>query len=190
MRRLGIALTLVLLGLLPLGCGGSSATTSTGGSSTAESNAPETNPSAAFIVKGGKNRVATFGKEAGAAEREAASAVLAQNLKARETEDWAGQCASLTAAHVKQMEELAAERSIGNRCPEGVGSEAEPIEGTEALRADTLSGSIAALRVEGDRGYALYHGDDGKNYAMAMRREGGHWKVASLTTINLPKPGG
>jgi hypothetical protein len=49
-----------------------------------------------------------------------------------------------------------------------------------------MTGPIDALRVEGDRGYALYHGTKGKDYVMAMKKEDDEWKVSSLTESELP----
>jgi len=45
---------------------------------------------------------------------------------------------------------------------------------------------IAALRVEGDEGFALYHGTKGGDYVVAMGKEGDEWKVAAIQERLIP----
>ena len=59
-----------------------------------------------------------------------------------------------------------------------------PSSPTPAAIQDTLA-SIAAFRVNGDRGFALYHGKNGKNYAVPLEKEGGKWKVGSVSTTAI-----
>lgn len=128
-----------------------------------------------------------FGSPAGDAEREAASKVLGENLKARAGARWARQCSTLAATTIKQVEAEA--RSLGGQakgCANAVKTMAEPLSGTRASRAYTLMGVIDVLRVKGTAAYALYHGTGQKDYAMPMRKEGGGWKVASLVTTEVP----
>ena len=61
----------------------------------------------------------------------------------------------------------------------------EPLANTKEFRANTLSGEIAAFRVKGDEGYALYHGNDGKDYAVQLEREDGTWKLTSLANTEI-----
>jgi hypothetical protein len=158
------------------GCGGSSSSEGT--------SATEAEPSAQFRTKGGgKEQTANFGSEASEAEREAASAVLEENLEARAERDWAGQCASLAAPVVKVIEENAKLLPGKVTCARQLQQEAYKVP--KQYLADTLEGHIDAFRVKGNEGYALFHGTDGVNYAMLMTKEGGEWKVASLTTIKM-----
>ena len=62
---------------------------------------------------------------------------------------------------------------------------ASPLSRTKEARKDTLTGSITALRVKGGQGYALYHGNDGTDYAVPLEKEGGTWKVSSIETKEL-----
>jgi hypothetical protein len=159
------------------GCGSSSS----GGTSTAEAE-----PSAQFRVKGGgKEQTADFGSEASEAEREAASAVLEENLEARAKEDWAGQCASLAAPVVKVIKQNATFLPGKVTCARQLEQEASGVP--KSYLADTLEGHIDAFRVKGNEGFALFHGSDGFDYAMEMTKEGGEWKVNSLTTIKMGK---
>lgn len=173
-----IATLLIAAGLAVFavsGCGGgSSSSTAEGGSggSTAASNE--------FAVPGGENQIAGFGKEASESEREAASAVLEENLKARASHDYAGQCASLGALVVTTIEK----NSKGQPCAQAL--EKEGAKAPKAVLENTLEGPIDVLRVKGSKAYALWHGTGGKNYAMTMENENGQWKVAEVITTPLP----
>ncbi len=195
-RRAGIRLALLLLALAALGfagCGGSGSSseggsTAGGSSSGAEGStaaeAGSSKPAAGFVKKGANNSLAEFGTEAPAEEREAASTVLEENLKARASGDYATQCESLSARSLKKIEENSG--PLGKQpCAQKLGAEAK--KAPTGLLEDTMTEPVAALRVKGNRGWALYHGKGGKNYAMAMEKEAnGEWKVASLTTQTLP----
>lgn len=166
------------LGALVAGCGS--------GSSSEGSTASSAAPSAAFTKRGGNDGPATFGEAASDEEREAASRVLEENLKARAAADWARQCATLTAIRIAQIETDAPNFGGGKGCVVTLREQAEPLAASKAARANTMTEPIAVLRVKGRRGYALYHGAGGKDYAMPMEKEGGEWKVAELATTNVP----
>jgi hypothetical protein len=182
-RKATTVLLAVLIAALVAGCGGSS-----GGSSS--SPAPEEASKQFQDPKGskGKEPVATFGKESGQAERAAASAILAKNLTARQEADFAEQCATLGKAGLESVlgPWKEANAKAVAKCATALKGFAEPLAQSKTIRADTLNGEIAALRIEKGHAYALYHGTDGKDYAMPMEEEGGQWKVGSITTIELP----
>lgn len=48
------------------------------------------------------------------------------------------------------------------------------------------NGGIASLRVEGDRGFALYHGAKDVGYFVPMVKEEGEWKVGALAPSDFP----
>lgn len=171
--RVGILLALLSLTLVA-GCGGSSSSSSSEPSSGAE-------PSAQFLTKKGKNTIPKFGEESSEEEREAANAVVVESLKAREAGDFGAQCETL---NKKGLEEIPG--AINHRVCAGILAKfARPLAKTQEAREDRLSGAIAAFRVEGDRGYALFHGSDGQDYAMALEKENGAWKVSSINTIEI-----
>jgi hypothetical protein len=179
------ATTVVALIVLAMGCGGGSSSSSSTAGSTREDPAGEA--SAEFLhPKSPNNKYVKFGTEAPTAEREAASKVLEENLKAREEADFATQCATLNPA---TLEEVASPKEKGSAaaaaCPKAVKELADPLNRTRKIRADTLGGPIAALRMKGEKAYALYHGNDKKDYLMPMEKENGVWKVGSLTTTEL-----
>jgi hypothetical protein len=162
------------LAILAAGCGGGSS-----------SDANEVEASKSFITKTGSNKLPKFGEEADEDEREAASEVVEEDFKAREKADWAIQCTSLSAGAIKRAEEEAAIWSVGPGCAKNLAELAEPLYITKEIRENTLTGPIDALRVKGDRGWALYHGTKGKDYAIRMEKEDDDWKVDALATVEL-----
>lgn len=138
-----------------------------------------------FVTPGGDNSVQEFGAEADEAEREAAAAALHAFLDARAAGDWAEACERLSADVTDSFEQFA-ERSAklrGKGCPELLGTLSGP--GTKAARREAAIADVGALRVEGDRGFVLYHGAGETPYVMPMKREDGQWKVASLAGLPI-----
>lgn len=175
-RKITLALlAAILMAALAAGCGGSSS---------ADTN--ETEASKEFLKPGAKNKIATFGQEADSDEREAASEVLEENLQARAAGDWSTQCSSLSAKAIKKVAENPAAEGIKGGCAKQLEAQGVPLNETKAIRANTMKGPIAALRIKGKKAYALYHGTKGVDYAMSMEKEGDEWKVASLTTEEIP----
>jgi hypothetical protein len=175
-RTVGALLAMGALTAIAAGCGGRS------GSSNGET--AEVEASKQFLGGGENGKLASFGREADAKEREAASRVLEENLKARASQDFDRQCASLAAGQLRRTEKTRKFFRIKGGCAEGLESQAE-VAPPAALR-NTMTGSVVALRVAGNRGFAFYHGTGGKDYAMAMQKEGGEWKVGSLTEKEVP----
>ncbi len=182
-----LVLSLVLGALLAsalAACGSDGSDASTDASTAAEGTALA--GSASFRTRGGDNSVQNFGEEAAAAEVDAAAAVLASYLRARAGSDWARQCAYLSRPTVEPLEDLVA------RSPQLEGKECETalealVGRTPAsLRANTMTDGVASLRVEGQRGFALYHGPEGVDYFMLMLKEDGEWKVGGLAPTAFP----
>jgi hypothetical protein len=174
-------LGLVLLAVAGIaGCGGGDGSSGTASSESAvERSAQFNDPS--------KNEpIATFGTESGEIEREAASRVLAESLAARQKAEFAKQCGTLGK---RGLESVFGEKSTKapSKCKAELEKIAQPLSRTKEIRKDTLDGEIAALRIQGTQAFALYHGNDGKDWAMPMEEEGGAWKVGGLLGIELPK---
>jgi hypothetical protein len=143
--------------------------------------------SAEFLVPHSpNNKLVRFGAEAPPTEREAASKVLKANYEARERAHFAAQCATLSKVLI---EEIVGPSKKGTAaaaaCAGAVKSIAEPLNATKKVRADNLRAPIAALRMKGKKGYALYHGTDKKDHAMLMEKEKGEWKVGALLATEL-----
>ncbi|HET6998152.1 MAG TPA: hypothetical protein VFI03_06130 [Solirubrobacterales bacterium] len=142
--------------------------------------------SAAFRTPGGDNSIQNFGEEAGGEEVEAASATLRGFMEARAASDWGAACTHLAAAAIKPLEDLAS-KSPQLKDKGCAAILAALVQGAPAsTRANSLTDGIASLRVEGDRGFALYHGPKGINYFMTMTEEDGEWKVGSLAPTEFP----
>jgi hypothetical protein len=176
-RAIGVALALGLIAFIA-GCGGGSS------ASVSEASKEFHNPEGTK----GTEQVATFGKESGSAQRAAASAVLAENLAAREEADFNEQCATLGRRGLESV--LGSKKAVNpktiSECATTLKGLAEPLPKTISIRKDTLDGEIAALRIDGGKAYALFHGSDGKDYAVPMELEGGSWKVGGILTTELP----
>lgn len=199
-----LAVAVVILIIAVGGCGGgsnaSSSSSPDSGSKESPTNQskvassdPSTEPSAEFVQPGnsGVAQFVQFGKEASAAEREAASAVLTENLVARAAADFAKQCATLDR---NTLSSLGASEKKGkaaiDACITSLAALSQPLKKSAKARANLLKGPISAFRVKGDSGYALYHGTDKNNYAMLMTKDGGGWKVGSILSVDLGCPPG
>jgi hypothetical protein len=165
----GLLAAYICLGLLVPACGGSSTSTTT------------TEASLTFIKKGHSNALPKFGREASQGEREEVNAIVSENLTARAAADFATQCKTLGA---KGMAEVPGAKNHQS-CTKALKKLAEPLSGSKEVRKDTLNGSIDALRVKGNKGWALYHGSDGKDYAVPVEKEDGGWTVGSIFTTEL-----
>jgi ABC-type phosphate transport system substrate-binding protein len=171
--RVAFLLAALTLVLIVAGCGG--------GSSSSSGSSPEAEPSAQFLRKKGSNTIAEFGKEAAAAEREEANVVVTKSLKARQAADFKTQCETLSIGGIKGIP--GAENRKG--CPAALKTTATPLSASKEARTDTLDGPIVALRVKGKDGYALYHGNDGQDYAVPLEKENGAWMVGSVNTTEI-----
>jgi hypothetical protein len=172
-------LTVILLATLCLpalaGCGGAGTSSST---SSGEASG-ETVKS--FIKKGQPNVLPKFGHEAPAKEREQANVVVTESLEARAAADFATQCKTLDKTGLAGIPGVKGE----SECPAALKKYAEPLSKTKKARTNTLDGPIDVLMVKGNLGYALYHGNDGKDYAVPLEKEDGKWKISSLVSNEI-----
>jgi hypothetical protein len=199
-QRLPLAavLSAIVLAILVSACGGSSSDSSTGSAPTSSAAAEgsgnpegggnhlslgEKGAANSFIKPNSpNNKYAKYGSEASSAELNAASEVLAENLEARESADFAAQCATLSVQANEEISGAKGSSKAKSLCPAALKKLATPLKSTKEHRADNFGGLIAALRVKGGAtAYALYHGTDGKDWMMPMYKEGSTWKVTSIT---------
>lgn len=164
------------------GSGGSSDSSNSGGGSTSSDEG-----SASFRTPGGDNSIQDFGDEADSSEREEASAALTAFLDARAKGDYAAQCDNLAKAATEPLEELAA-RSPKVKSKGCAGTlEALTAGAPASTRVSPMTAAgVAALRIEGDRGFALFHGSKGSDYFVPMAKEGGQWKVGAIGPSEFP----
>jgi hypothetical protein len=186
---------LVSAAVLVAGCGGGGSSSSSESSATANPAKTTTSqgattsvssgaePSKEFVGKGPDGKLAGYGKEASAAEREAASQVLEESMRARAAADWKGQCETLVKPLVEKIEGSGSVVGASG-CAKALEVQAKPVPAS--ARANTMTGPIDAFRIGFNRGFAFYHGTKGKDYVIPMYKEGGKWKVAALTTQEAP----
>jgi hypothetical protein len=200
------AAALLLLGLLG-GCGGSSPSAPSTGTTTsvpeaARPQAPgsggkageeeasaklkeQAGKAAPFLAPGADNSIPTYGSQGSGSQQGEAQAALAAYLKAREAGRWGRACA-LMGTSVRGQVRVLAEAS-GRRAPQCsaalvlLAKYNPPRE-----RKNILIGSLAAFRVKGNRGFALFHGPHRQQFMMPMVREGGAWKVSQSIPVAYP----
>lgn len=174
--RVGIGMLLVVLVAVITGCGSGSSSSSSGSPT-----ASAAEPSAQFIKRKGDNSIAEFGEEASAEEREAANVIVVESLEARASGDFQTQCETLNKKGIEGVPGAKGQQG----CVAALTKFAEPLATTKHARRDTLSGSIAALRIKGNQGYALYHGNDGNDYMLPLEKEDGAWKLSSVFSTEM-----
>ncbi|HYG97223.1 MAG TPA: hypothetical protein VD741_08965 [Solirubrobacterales bacterium] len=142
---------------------------------------------AQFSKKGSDNSIQEFGQEGGASELQQAAAVLHAYLAAKAARRWEEACSHLSAQVVASLEQFGAayggEKQIEG-CPdllETLNSRSSDTALKESAQAD-----VGSLRMEGDRGFLLYHGPGGMGYAIPVTEEGGAWKLAAPEGTVLP----
>jgi hypothetical protein len=129
--------------------------------------------------------LAEFGAEAGKGERAEVEAVVVAYLGAVVAADWDRACAYLTSETRAQSSQYG-----GERCGRGLRAAVDALarSGSEPV----LPLGVASLRIErggragGGAGFALFHTSDRGDRWMAVKREGGEWKVLSV----VPQPFG
>jgi hypothetical protein len=165
------------------------APSTTPSTSTSESSS---GPSASFRQSGGDNSIPDYGREAPDPERQRAEVALATFLRARAKGEWSLVCTGLASTTRRQLEGFARGSKSG-----AAGSAAGATRscakvlaalsrGPASIRADTLTGGLAVLRVQGAIAFALWHGPGGSKYVMPMRNEGGAWKATEFAPLPYP----
>jgi hypothetical protein len=138
-----------------------------------------------FVVPGGDNSIQEFGEEQGEDERVAAMLPITALYKAQFTGDWSEICDTYLSANNVQQLKLLGEKSPqlkGKGCAEVLSG---LTQATGIKTPDTPDGGVVSFRVEGDTGFAIYWGIDGKGYAFALKSENGGWKLTSLAPTPL-----
>lgn len=142
--------------------------------------------SAAFRSKGGDNSIQEFGDEADEGERQAAEDSVNGYLQARADGDWKKSCEYLAAGAVKPLEQLAesSPQLKGKGCAAIIGALSAQMPASS--RSNPLVDGVAALRIEGDQAFALFHGPQGTDFFIPLAKEGDEWKVAALAASEFP----
>jgi hypothetical protein len=148
---------------------------------------PSSAPFSKYSGKGqARLHLAEFGSEADSSAHDQAEAVVDSYLLAVKEGDWAEACGYLMAEVRAQIERPAdeSEQAAGRGC-----AEALPLTVKLSSRGKIPAYApvgIASLRIESGAGFALFHGSDGDDHWVAVKRDAGEWKVLSTT----PQPFG
>jgi len=138
-----------------------------------------------FLVPGGDNSIQTYGEEQGSEERTAAMVPIAALYRALYSGDWGEVCSTyLSSSNLKQMETLTehSPKLKGKACADVLGGLNQSVG---RRGPDTPDGGVVSFRTEGDTGFAIYWGIDGKAYAFPLKSEDGAWKLTSLAPTPL-----
>jgi hypothetical protein len=196
------ALWILGLGLIVaagIGCGSSNA--SSRGSSESNSESTRTagaNPASeagnarsgsrqkqppAHHFRGGEKDIEEFGSEATGSESEAVVAVEQGYLSAIVKGDYRSACSLLFSALRKQILALTREATGAITCPRVL---PHILVGDAArVAAQQLSGTIVKVRVEGDRGFVVFHAPGARLFVFPLAREDGSWRVTAITSSIL-----
>ena len=137
--------------------------------------------------KGGDNSIQEFGQEAGGSEMARAAAVLHAYLDARAERRWDDACSYLSAEAVAAIEQFATafpQSQDVESCPEVLGALSGKV--ADRVLRESARADVGSLRAQGGRGFLLYHGAGGFDYAIAVVEEGGGWKLAAPEATPLP----
>jgi hypothetical protein len=184
-----VAAFAVALGLMA--CGGGETSSATSAAAPTEATAAPTRGAVSPRSRsfrgatGPLKHLPEYGAEASGVERAAAQAVLEAYLHAVGKEEWGRACPYVSAQLRAQVTEIAKEnRRPAAGCGRALRWYAGLAVGSTAGFESFGAIKVASLRVEGESGFALIHGPEGVGYWVAMKREGGGWKLYTL----LPQP--
>lgn len=135
--------------------------------------------------------LAEFGKEAAQGRRMEVQGVIEEYLEASGAGEWEKACAHLAADVKAQAEGLARQQGKEGGCAPALAMIVKTFGEVSGAGLPQVSQGIASLRIdEGGRagegaGFALFHGSDGADHWMAVKREGGAWRVLSVAPQSL-----
>jgi len=138
-----------------------------------------------YRVRGSDNSIQNFGEEGSASElRQAAEAVHGFYV-ARAEEKWRQACLRLAGLMAGQLDILASKspQLRGKGCPEVLKGLTQPLP--PAVERETTLVDAGSLRREGERGFLIYRGAEGKAYAIPVHLESEGWLVAALAGTPL-----
>jgi hypothetical protein len=177
MERRHLLVAVVLLAAALAGCGSSGEPGSTGETTAGRMYPNVTGPTREFLIRDGDNVVQFFGREAPPTEREAASKTIHAWMRARARSAWTKDCSYLHRDYAEELTKDAHSVSGGKvkNCPQALNFFGPQASGN---LVNTVKGKpIVSLRMREGRGYAQYHGNDGHDWIVPVKREGQVWKV-------------
>jgi hypothetical protein len=188
--RRSVTLLLPVLAVALASCGGSSSTSGAGQQRKPSTAAPadDSRPRAPRSTAK-QSGIETFGRAAGTQDRAAISAALRAYSLALAADDGAAACSKLSTGVRGQAlaVPMGGRRRKSTSCARVLTTlfAREPAQARAAQRAIT----VTAIRVEGDRGFALFRQPGMPPGFFPMVRERGEWKVGAIGGTVLPVDG-
>ena len=158
------------------GCGG-------GGSSQSQSTSEPTTAQSAPTEGNAEASIEGFGEEAEGSEREEVLDVFHGYLRALAQEDEQSACSYLAAGVQRSLAQLGAKAEKSLDCPQLLEALLSPQ--ADQIARDQDEGKIVKVRVEGDRGFVVFHAPGARLYELTMAREGEEWRATSLSASVL-----
>jgi hypothetical protein len=131
-----------------------------------------------FRTTGGDNSIQEYGSESSSAEFAAAAKVLHEFLDARAAGAWRVACEKLAPALREQLVQQLGSGGGASACARMFAGLTAGLPA--AGRREAAIADVGSLRVEGNRGFLLFHGAHGQGFFIPMVREDGEWKVAAI----------
>jgi hypothetical protein len=125
--------------------------------------------------KEGDNSIQTWGLEASSAQRAQASATVQSYLNARAAGEWGRVCSHLATKPRREQGQYAG----GVSCAKAMASFAAHAQ-TSVLQEEADI-NVLSFRVGHGYAFLIYHRPGDKVYAAVLTREGGTWKIVSVT---------
>jgi hypothetical protein len=131
-----------------------------------------------------KSPLLDFGEEGSKEELEDGAMTVEAFFTARANADWPTACAQLAQPMLAKIEHLAASTTDleDKSCPSFLGTFTR-LSAKERKDSTVVDGG--SLRKQGQRAFLIYYGAGEVVYSMPLNREGGAWKLASLSSDRL-----
>ena len=171
-----LCLLLVCLG----GCGGGGSSSST---SSSQSSSEQTTANGAAPEQNAEESIEGFGEEAAGSEREEVEGAFHGYLGAIAEGDEEAACSYLGARVSESLEQLAAKAKKSPSCPQLLEVLLSP-EADQIAKAQ-VEGRVTKIRVKGDSAFVVFHAPGARLYQLTLVKEGGEWKVSSLSASVL-----
>jgi hypothetical protein len=184
--KFAIALFLAVTGATGLAaCGGGDDSTSGESGSRAVTSAATDPPTPGFEDGSGRTDIPAFGVEADAGDREQVEQVLNAYLLAAGEGEWPRACEYLAESISAELERFA--KRSGRGCVASLPHVIDLISKYQNPYFGSVSRLGLRVKESAGAGFALFHGDDGSDYWVAVKIEGGRWRV--LSTLPTPLVG-
>jgi hypothetical protein len=178
-----ILVSALLTAAIASGCGENDSTATEASGSVSEGTYLPPGPSREFVIAGGDNTIQYFGREGSSAEREEASRVVEAFMRARAAKNWKAYCYWMSRSY-KGPFVLDGRRTSKGKAKNCVQTLIFFGQLASGNYVNTMTGPIDSLRVNGEEGYAQYHGRKSVDWIIPLHKENGEWKVAVSAPIN------